>query len=322
MKNVFVTRKIPEAGIKKLKDKGYTVEVSEKDGVLTREELIWALEQKEYDAVLCLLTDTIDAEIFKVAPSVKIFANYAVGFDNIDVDEAKKRNIVITNTPGVLSHTVAEHTFALLMAISRRVVEADRFVRDGNYKGWAPMLLLGSDLEGKTLGILGAGRIGSRVAYHGKNGYDMNIIYYDIKQNQELERELGAQFKETVEGVLKEADFVSIHVPLLDSTHHLINKDMLALMKPSAYLINTSRGGVIDEKALKEALENNTIQGAAIDVFEQEPIPTEGMEDLDNIILTPHIASATQETRSKMAELAAENIIEMLEGGNPPNRLE
>jgi len=319
MAKVFVTRKIPEQGTEMLKAKGYEVEVSQKDGVLTKEELIAALSGKQYDAVLCLLTDSIGKEIFDATPSTKIFSNFAVGFNNIDIVEAKARGIVVTNTPGVLTETVAEHTFALILAITSRIAEGDRFTREGKYDGWAPMMLLGTDISHKTLGILGAGRIGSRVAHHGKYGFDMNVIYYDVKRNEEIEQTTGAVYRDTPEAVLKEADVVSIHVPLLDSTKHLINKERLAMMKPSAYIVNTSRGPVIDEVALVEALRNNVIKGAALDVFENEPALAPGLAELSNVVITPHIASATEETRSKMSEMAAQAIIDALEGKNPVN---
>ena len=319
MSKVYVTRKIPEDGITMLMEAGYEVDVSEKDGVMTKEELIGALKQKEYNAVLCLLTDDISGEVFDAVPTAKIFANYAVGYNNINVEDAKSRGVLITNTPGVLTETVAEHTFALLLAIMLRIPEADRFTRAGKYKGWAPLLFLGTDLRDKTLGILGAGHIGQRVAYHGVRGFDMRVIYYDIAQNKEFEKEYGAVFKATPEEVLIEADVVTIHVPLLDSTRHLINAERLALMKPTAYLINSSRGPVIDEKALVQALKNKVIKGAALDVFEEEPQLTPGLAELDNVVLTPHIASATEETRGKMSEIAAQNIIEFLEGKTPPN---
>jgi len=320
MPKVYVTRKIPERGIAMLKEKGYEVDVSEKDGVLTKDELATALRTKPYDAVLCLLTDTIDKDAFNAAaPSIKIFSNYAVGFNNIDVPEAKARGIMITNTPGVLTETVAEHTFALILAMASRIVEADTFTRAGKYTGWAPMMFLGTDVSHKTLGILGAGRIGSRVAHHGKHGFDMNVIYYDVKRNEEIEKTTGASYRDTPEAVLKEADVVSIHVPLLDSTKHLINKERLAMMKPSAYIVNTSRGPVIDEVALVEALKNNVIKGAALDVFENEPKLAPGLAELSNVVITPHIASATEETRSKMSEMAAQAIIDALEGRKPVN---
>lgn len=319
MPKVFVTRKIPERGIAMLREKGYEVDVSEKDGVLTKDELIAALRGKPYDAVLCLLTDPIGKEIFDATPSTKIFSNYAVGFNNIDVAEAKNRGIMITNTPGVLTETVAEHAFALILAMASRIVEADAFTRAGKYTGWAPMMLLGTDVSHKTLGILGAGRIGSRVAHHGKHGFDMNVIYYDVKRNEEIERTTSASYRDTPEAVLKEADVVSIHVPLLDSTKHLINKERLAMMKPSAYIVNTSRGPVIDEVALVEALRNNVIKGAALDVFENEPKLAPGLVELPNVVITPHIASATEETRSKMSEMAAQAIVDALEGRKPTN---
>lgn len=319
MFKIFITRKIPNIGIDLLKDAGYEIDISDKDGVLTKDELVSALKQKEYDAVLCLLTDKIDADIFDAASKAKIFANYAVGFNNIDIEEAKKRGIVITNTPGVLTDTVAEHTFALMLSITSRIAEGDRFTRAGKYIGWAPELLLGMDIRGKTLGILGAGRIGSRVAEQAVGGFNMKVIYYDIKRNDVFEKATGGEFRETVEDVLKEANVVTVHVPLLDSTRHLINKERLAIMKPTAYLINSSRGPVIDENALVEALKNNTIAGVALDVFENEPQLAEGLVELENVILTPHIASATIETRGKMSEIAAQNIVAFFEGNTPPN---
>lgn len=317
---IFITRQIPNEGIDMLKEKGYEVVISPHDRVLSKDELIEALKGKGYNAVLCLLTDHIDADVFNAAgPQCRIFANYAVGFDNIDFAAAKERNIFITNTPDVLTNTVAEHTFALMLAIAHRVSEADRFTREGKYTGWAPMLLLGNDLSGKIVGIVGLGRIGSRVAHHAQKGFDAKVIYYDIKRNEEFEKEFSAEFRENIDDLLKEADFVSIHVPLLDSTRHLINEARFKIMKPSAYLINTSRGPVVDEKALLEALKNKTIKGAAIDVYENEPKFEKGLEKLDNIIMTPHIASGTEETRQAMSRLAAENIIAVFEGKEPPN---
>jgi len=336
---IYITRKIPNSGINKLKEKGYEIDINPENKVLSKKELVLALKTKPYDAVLCLLTDKIDKEVFEAAPKAKIFANYATGYNNIDIKIAKEKKILISNTPGVLTETVAEYAFALMLAISHRVVEADKFIRTGKYKGWAPELLLGTDLSRKTLGIIGLGRIGSRVAYHAKNGFDMNVIYYDInpvrsktqtqasatsngvKRNEEFEQEVNAEYeyKETVDEVLKKADFVSIHVPLLDSTHHLINEERLKMMSNTAYLINTSRGPVIDEQALVQALKNKTIKGAALDVFEEEPELAKGLASLDNVIITPHIASGTEETRSKMSEIAAENVISALEGKTPPN---
>lgn len=318
---IFVTRQIPESGIEKLRDE-HEVVVSEKGGVLTREELVAALQEHNPDAVLCLLTDTIDGEIFDAAPNAKIFANYAVGYNNIDVAAATEREVTVTNTPGVLTDTVAEFAMSMICATTKRIVEADDFTRAGKYDGWGPLLLLGSDLKGKTLGILGAGRIGTRVAEIAHNGFGMNVVYYDIKQNEFIEKGASAAFKATPEEVLQDADVVSVHVPLLDSTRHLINAERLAMMKPTASLVNTSRGPVVDEKALVEALKDGTIRGAALDVFEEEPALAPGLAELPNVIITPHVASATEETRGKMSDIAAENILTHLRGENPPNKVE
>ena len=322
MPTIYVTRKIPELGLAMLRDKGFTLDVSEKDGVLTKDELIGALRSKPYDGVLSLLTDTINGEVFDAVPTAKIFANYAVGFNNIDVPEAKKRGVTITNTPGALTNTVAEHAMALILACTTRTVEGDRLTRAGKYEGWGPMMLLGMDLAGKTLGVLGAGRIGSRLAHHAKHGFDMDVIYYDVKQNPDFERETGARFCATVEEVLKDADVVSIHVPLLDSTKHLMNAERLAMMKKTAYLVNTSRGPVIDEAALVAALKAGTIAGAGLDVYENEPALAPGLASCENVVITPHIASASVPTRDGMARLAAENLIAFFDGQTPPNAVQ
>lgn len=319
MKNVFVTRRIPAIGIKMLIDKGYSVYIGTKDRPMNKKELIRALQKRPYEAVLTLLTDIIDKDVINSAPSVKIYANYAIGFNNIDIAEAQKRNIFVTNTPGGGADRVAEHAWALILALSCRVVEGDTYVKKGKYKGWDPMLLHGTKLAGKTLGIIGTGRIGSDVAHRGKNGFGMNIVYYDIKRNEQLEKDFGAVFYQNLEEVLKISDVVSIHVPLLESTHHLINWERLKIMKPSAYLINTSRGPVVDEIALVEALKHGLIKGAGLDVFEFEPKLAKGLAKLSNVILTPHIASGTDEARHEMAVLSATNVIDTLEGRQPKN---
>ena len=318
---VFITRKIPSRGIEMLSAKGYTVAMNPEERALDKIELVTLLKADRYDAVLCLLTDHIDAEVLDAAHAngVKIFANYAVGFDNVDVKAAQERGIMVTNTPEVLTQTVAEHTFALMLAISHRISESDRFSRAGKYRGWAPELLLGTDVSGKVLGVVGLGRIGSRVAHHAAKGFDMKVLYHDLKRNEQFEKEFGAGYREKLEDLLAEADFVSLHVPLVPNTYHLMNAERLRLMKPTAYLINTSRGPIMDEAALRDALKAGTIRGAAIDVWEHEPELTPGLAELENIILTPHTASATEETRQKMGELAAKNIIEALEGRMPPN---
>jgi lactate dehydrogenase-like 2-hydroxyacid dehydrogenase len=319
---VFITRQIPDRGINLLKGNGYEVVVNPENRVLRKEELFSILQRGQYDAVLCDLDDKIDSDVMDAArPSVKIFANYAVGFDNIDLKAAAERGIAVTNTPGVLTDTVAEHTFALLLAIAHRIAEADRFTRAGKYKGWEPMLLLGTDVSKKILGIVGLGRIGSRVAHHAARGFDMPVIYYDVKRNEQFEKEFGAEYRENLDDVFREADFISLHVPLLPSTHHLVDARRLALMKKSAYLVNTSRGPVVDESALVEALRNYTIRGVALDVYEHEPALTPGLAELENVILTPHIASATEDTRQAMSELAAKNVIAVLQGDPPLNQV-
>ncbi len=316
---VFVTRQIPEVGIKMLQDKNYEVVISSKDGVLSREELLAGV--KGADAILSLLTDNINEEVLTAAgPQLKVVANYAVGFNNLEAEAGKRHNVIMTNIPGVLTETVAEFTLAMIMAVTKRIVEGDKFTRAGKYQGWSPLLLLGSDLAGKTLGVVGLGQIGSLVAKKAKLGLGMKIVYHDIQPNQQFEQETGAGFLELDE-LLKVADVVSIHVPLLETTKHLINAEKLALMKESAYLVNTSRGPVIDEAALVEALRNKKIKGAALDVFEDEPTLKPGLIELENAILTPHIASATEETRAKMSEIAAQNIVAVLEGQEAPNRI-
>ena len=314
---VFVTRSIPGVGIKLLKQKRYRVKVSPHDRALTGAEIVKM--GKDSDALLCLLTDSIDGKIMDgIGKNLKVIANYAVGFDNIDVKAAHKRNIMVTNTPGVLTETVAEHAIALLFAVARKVVEADQFTRDGKYKGWEPMLFLGSDIVNKTLGIIGLGRVGSAVAKRMRDGFGSKIIYYDAYRNKKLEKRLGLKYV-GLATLLKSADFISVHVPLLPSTHHLIGAREFKMMKKTAYLINTSRGPILDERALVTALKNKVIRGAALDVFEFEPKLVPGLSKLNTIILTPHIASATEETRSKMAEMAASNIIAALSGRKPPN---
>ena len=320
-KRIYVTRKIPDVGIKMLRDKGYEVEIYPRDRVMSQKELIKALKKAPYDAVLSLLTDKIDAKVFDAAPTVKMYANYATGFDNIDIALAKGRGIAVSNAPSdVASEAVAEHAIALSLALAARIVEADRFMRAGKYKGWEPMLFVGEDLLGKTLGLIGAGRIGSRVARYAK-GLDMKVLYTDTARNEKLEQETGAIWRASADELLPEADIVSLHVPLFDSTRHLMNEARLKLMKRTAYLVNTSRGPVVDEFALKAALDEGVISGAALDVFEFEPKVTPGLDTLCNVILTPHIASASVEARDDMAVIAANNVIDFFEGRSPRNEV-
>ncbi|TSC67582.1 MAG: d-isomer specific 2-hydroxyacid dehydrogenase nad-binding protein [Parcubacteria group bacterium Gr01-1014_72] len=321
MTKIFVTRKIPDLGITMLREKGFEVDVSSKNRPLTKRELIKFLQKKSYDGVLSLLTDPIDAEVMDAASTVKIYANYAIGFNNIDITEAKKRGIIVTNTPGGGADRVAEHAFALILALSCRVVEGDNFMRKGKYKGWDPMIFHGTKIAGKTLGIIGTGRIGADIAKRAARGFEMKVVYYDVVRNEALERDFGAVFLATPEEVLKQSDVVSLHVPLTKETTHLINRERLALMKKTAFLINTSRGPVVDETALVAALKAGTIAGAGLDVFEREPKLAKGLAKLPNVVLTPHIASATAEARHDMARLAAGNLIAFFEGRAVPNKV-
>ncbi len=312
---VVVTRKIPEAGLAVLHPL-FELKVNPYDRALRKAELLKLV--READAILSLLTDKIDGEVLKAAgKNLKVVANYAVGFDNIDLAAARKQRVIVTNTPEVLTEAVAEHTFALIAAVARRIVESDKFVRAGRYEGWAPELLLGRELAGKTLGILGLGRIGGRVAEIGSSGYKMRVVYYDRgKKDRELDRKIGSQAV-SIRKLLTSSDIVSLHVPLSRETHHMISKTELLSMKRTAILINTARGPVIDETALAWALKNKVIWGAGLDVFEFEPQVTSELKKLENIVMTPHTASATEEARSTMAKLAAQNIVAVLSGKSP-----
>jgi glyoxylate reductase len=243
----------------------------------------------------------------------------AVGFDNIDVAEATKRGIYVTNTPEVLTDTTADFAWALLMTVARRVTEADKYVRTGQWKvGWHPAMLTGRDVYGATIGIVGAGRIGYAVAQRAK-GFGMKILFYDVIPRPEIERDFGAK-KVDLDTLFRESDFVSIHVPLMKETHHLVNAEKLKLMKKTAYLINNSRGPVVDERALYEALENDQIAGAGLDVFEQEPAPLDNpLLKFNSVVVAPHISSASLETRAKMSEMVADNLVSFFEGRRPPN---
>jgi glyoxylate reductase len=320
MSKVFVCQPLPEPAVAMLKKAGHAVKVYPKEQIIPRAALLKGVRGVE--AILSLLTDKIDEKVMDAAgPQLKIIANYAVGYNNIDVAAAKKRSVLVTNTPGVLTDSVAVFTYTMILASAKRITEADRFTRAGKYKGWGPKLLLGADLMEHTLGIVGSGRIGTRLAGLAKNGLNMNIIYSDVKRNPKFEKAFGAKYKK-LDALLKEADFVTLHVPLLKSTRHLIGAKQFRLMKKTAHLINTSRGPVVDEKALVKALKTKQIAGAAIDVLEFEPKLTPGLAKLENVILTPHIASGSLMTRQKMAKMAATNIIQALKGKKPPNLVE
>ena len=311
---IFVTRKIPEAGLELLR-KQYEIEVFRYDRVPTKKEIIHGIKGK--DGLLCLLSDQIDAEVINAEPNLKMIANYAVGYDNIDIKTATKKKIPVSNTPGVLTDATAEMTWALIFSVARHIVEADKFTRAGKFKGWEPLLMLGQGITNKTLGIVGAGRIGEAVALKSK-GFKMNILYVDDKINKTLEKELSAKKVELVK-LLKESDFISLHVPLTKETHHLIGEKELKIMKKNAILINTSRGPVVDEKALLKALKEKWIFGAGLDVYEHEPEILKDFKKFYNIVLQPHSASATFESRNGMAVLAAKNMLAGLKGEIPPN---
>jgi len=317
MSKIFVTRKIPGDYLERLKSAGHELVLSEFDRPLTGEELV--VRVKGADALLTLLTDRVDGDLMDAAgPQLKIISNYAVGFDNIDVKAATDRQIPVTNTPSdEVNEAVAEHTWVLIMAIARRVIEADEFARQGGYKGWEPELFLGPSIIGKTLGIVGLGRIGSMVARRAK-GYKMTVLYNKHEPDSEAEKELGVTFAPFDE-LLTKSDFVTLHVPLTEETRHMINKEALAKMKEGSYLVNTARGPIIDEAALIEALESGHLAGAALDVYENEPkIPAE-LLGMQNVITTPHIASATYEARNKMGEMAVAAIQDVLQGEKPAN---
>lgn len=315
MPKVLITSQIPQEALKRIEARA-TVQINPHERPMTKQELLEAIKDKE--GLLCLLTNKIDQEVIASAPILKVIANCAVGFDNIDVKAATQRGIAVTNTPEVLTETTADLTFALLMAVARRLVEADAFLRQGKFKGWLPLLLLGQDVHGKTLGILGLGRIGQAVARRAM-GFQMKVLYHDpLCLSTEQEESLRATYvsKETL---LREADFLTLHPPLIPETHHLIGAKELAMMKKTAFLINASRGPVVDEEALVKALQAGQIAGAALDVYEREPELTRGLAELKNVVIVPHIGSATLETRTKMAMMAAENLIAGLEGKRPPN---
>jgi len=308
---IFVTRLLPDLVMEKLNDY-FIVNVNPEDRALTKEEI--KRGATDCDILLCLLSDTIDSDIISCNPNLKGIVNYAVGFNNIDIKCAIKLNIPITNTPGVLTETTADMAWALMFSVARRIVESDKFVREGKFKGWGPKLLLGADIYGKTLGIIGAGRIGIAVAKRA-SGFNMNILYSDSKS--EIENTIKAE-KVDLQKLLRESDFVSLHVPMLPETKHLIGEKELKMMKDSAILINTSRGAVVDEEMLLKALQENWIAGAGLDVYENEPKLIDGLIDCDNVVLTPHIASASVETRTNMGFIAVKNAIAIWQGKIPP----
>lgn len=313
--NIYVTRRIPEAALDLLRRECEVVEVNPNDRCLTRAELLDRVRGR--DGILCLLTDTIDEPVLRAAKGARGFANCAVGYNNIDIAKATEMCFVVTNTPGVLTEATADFAWALLMATARRIAESDRFTRAGKFESWAPMLFLGADITGRTLGIVGAGRIGAAVARRSR-GFDTKVLYCDTSANEPLEKELGARRVELNE-LLAESDFVSVHVPLANDTRHMFGAEQFRRMKPTAIFVNTARGPVHDEAALVEALRSGVIAGAGLDVYEDEPRLSHGLAELDNVVLCPHIASATIWTRTRMAVMAAENLLAIVQGERAPN---
>jgi len=310
---VYITRQIPEAAVDILKKKKFNVKVYSKDHPIPQKELLKNI--KNADAVISLLTDRFDSKVIDKMENCKIIANYAVGYNNIDVDYAKKKKVYVSNTPEVLTDSTADLAISLALACARRIVEGEKFLMMKKYNGWKPKLLLGVELKNKTFGILGAGRIGTAVALRAKS-FGTNIVYFSDLKNEFLEKEVLAK-RLSLNALLKKSDFVSIHLPLTEKTYHLLNKEKLSLLKKNSILVNTARGEIIDEKALIKILNDGKMRCAGLDVFENEPNINPEFFKLKNVVLLPHIGSATEEARTEMALLAARNVISVLSGKKP-----
>jgi len=316
MKKVYITRSMPEITGQLLDAAGITWKTFEHDRVIDKQTLLH--EAADADAVICMLSDAVDSEVVAAAAGrCKVFANYAVGYNNIDVATARENGVFVTNTPGVLTDATADLAWALLLDCARRVTEGDKLTRRGEFTGWAPLFMRGVQVSGKTLGLIGAGRIALAVAKRAR-GFDMKIIYYARADKPDFEAATGA-LRVDLSTLLTQADFVSLHIPLTPDTHYLIDERQIALMKSTAVLINTSRGPVVNEQALVNALNNKRIFAAGFDVYEYEPALTPGLTGLDNAVLAPHVGSATFETRDAMAQLAVKNVIAAINGDIPPN---
>ena len=313
---VYVTRRLPQPALDIIRPIADFTLWDREDVPPAREVLL--REVTQVDGLLSLLTDRIDGEVMDAAPRLRVVSNFAVGFDNIDIPAATKRRIVVTNTPEVLTETVADFAFCLMLGAARRLVEGDRYAREGKWKTWEPLLLAGQDMYRATLGLVGLGRIGSAVARRAK-GFEMRVMYYDPFRREDLEQSLQIEYR-PFSDVVRQADFISVHVPLSEQTRHLIGREQFAMMKPTAVFVNTSRGPVVDQQALAEALAARRIFAAGIDVFEREPVPTDDpLLAQGNAVVAPHIASASIPTRIRMATLAAENLVAVLQGKRPPN---
>ena len=316
MGHVFITRAIPGNAVAQLEAAGHTVEVWPGELQPPPEALAAALVRS--DAVMTMVVDRITPAMLAAAPRLRIVANMAVGYDNVDPAAAAEAGVWVTNTPGVLAETTADLAFALLLAAARRVVEADRDTRAGGWKTWSPTAFLGTDLFGATLGIVGLGEIGEAVARRAR-GFRMRILYHSRTRKPALEADLGLEFRD-LRSLLADSDFVSLHTPLTPQTRHLLGPAAFAAMKPGAILVNTARGGIVDQDALVEALRSGSLGGAALDVTDPEPLPlSHPLYSFPNVIITPHIGSASRATRARMAEMAAANILAVLAGSEPPN---
>jgi glyoxylate reductase len=313
MSRAFVSRPLPAPGTAPLVAAGLEVEQHPHDRPPTREELLAGLDGKQ--ALLCLLTERIDGVVLDAAPELRVVANLAVGYDNVDIAAATERGVVVTNTPDVLTDATAELAWALILSAARRVVEGDALVRANQWKGWSPTQLLGVSLTGKTLGIFGMGKIGAAVARRAR-GFAMSVVYTNRTRNASVEEELGARFV-GFDDLLEQSDVLTIHAPSTPETRHVIDAAALARMRPSAILVNTARGPLVDEAALVAALRERRIAAAGLDVFEREPELEAGLTDLDNVVLLPHLGSATAEARGAMVELACRNIVAVLAGKSP-----
>ncbi|MFP4647120.1 MAG: 2-hydroxyacid dehydrogenase [Candidatus Acetothermia bacterium] len=316
MSNIFITRRIFPEAIEKLEKAGHRVEINDTNRVLSTGELMEKLRDKQ--ALICLLNDDIDSEVMDAGPDLQVIANVAVGYDNIDVEAATEREIMVTNTPGVLTETTADMTFALLLSAARRIPEADRYSREGKYESWELMQPhLGVDVHGKTLGIVGMGRIGQAVAKRGIEGFEMECVYYDRGRKEAAEQRLGAS-RVSLEELLQQSDFLSVHPPLTSETRHLLGSEEFEMMKKEAILVNAARGPIVDEEALAQALKAGEILGAALDVFENEPsIHPELLDVREHVVLSPHLGSASRSTRREMADLAVSGALMTLNGEIP-----
>lgn len=315
MFKVLLTREMPGPAMEKLK-RGVDLEYVSEETKLTKQEIIDRIKDK--DGLISMLDDPIDAEVINAAHDLKVISNYAVGFNNIDIKTATSRGIAVTNTPGVLTNATADLAWALLMAVSRRTAEGDRYLRAGKFRCWGPKLMLGYEFAGKTLGIIGMGRIGSAVAKRA-SGFDMHVVYYKRHRlSQQEEKKAGAEYA-GLDELLSQSDFISIHAPLTDETRHMLGEEQFKKMKDSCILINTARGPIVDESALTAALKQGWIAGAGLDVYENEPAVSPELLEMENVVLEPHIGSATYEAREKMAEMVADDCLAVLKGGRPDN---